>query len=145
MRISPHRRSADRPSSAGQSLVELALVLPLMAVLFMGTVDIGRLLFTYIALEEAVQEGATYAAQVPTPAGTLQSRVEARVHNSSSQEEVTGATVAMPVCTTSPAPGTVTVTSSTPVTLLTPIGAVLFGGTVTLTATVVATNLQESC
>jgi Flp pilus assembly protein TadG len=136
------RRAPARRRERGQSLVETALVFPLLLFLFMGTVDAGRLLFAYIALEEAVQEGATYAAQVTNEAKALRDpKIIARVTTSSNHAEVIGATVAPPACTNA----TITVSATYPLPLLTPFGALIFGGTFTLGATVVATNLQGGC
>lgn len=136
------RGAARRSDHArGQALVELALVLPLLLLMFMGLVDIGRIVFTYIALEDAVQEGALYASYEPVPA----SAIIARVRTSSNHAEVTGATVPAPVCTTSPAPGTVTVTASYNLPLLTPVGSQLFGGSIQLSATFIGTNFRGTC
>jgi hypothetical protein len=123
------------------------MVIPVILVLFMATVDAGRLLFAYIALEEAVHEGATYAAQVPGDPALIRSRVT----SSSDHAEVINAVVPDSVCvpedtsTTPPIPGTVTVTATSQVPLITPFGATIFGGTFQLGATVVATNLQGTC
>jgi len=45
-----------------QSLVELAVSLTFLLLLVAGVVDLGRAFFTYIALRDAAQEGAVYAA-----------------------------------------------------------------------------------
>lgn len=45
---------------AGQSLVELALILPVLALLLLGVVDLGRGFFYSIRLSDAVKEGALY-------------------------------------------------------------------------------------
>ena len=49
----------------GAALVEMVLVLPLLLVLAFGIIDVGRLIFTQITLNEAVQEGALYAGTHP--------------------------------------------------------------------------------
>ena len=46
----------------GQSLVEMALSMTLLLILLAGVVDLGRAFFTFIALRDAAQEGASYAA-----------------------------------------------------------------------------------
>jgi uncharacterized repeat protein (TIGR01451 family) len=51
--------------SRGQSLVEFALVLPLLLLLFSGAADLGRAFYGYVALENAVKEGAVYGASYP--------------------------------------------------------------------------------
>ena len=53
------------PQRRGQSLVELIVVLPVLLLLVAGAVDLGRVYFTTIALENAVKEGAFYGARDP--------------------------------------------------------------------------------
>lgn len=45
----------------GQALVELALVLPVLLVLFMGTVEFGRIYHSYLVITNASREGARVA------------------------------------------------------------------------------------
>lgn len=49
----------------GQSLVEFALVLPLLLVLILGAMDIGRMFYTKMVLTNAAREGANYLAYYP--------------------------------------------------------------------------------
>lgn len=51
---------------SGQSLVELALMLPLLTLILVGTVDLGRVFFYYARLTNAVKEGALYGTYYPT-------------------------------------------------------------------------------
>jgi Flp pilus assembly protein TadG len=48
---------------AGQSLVELAVALPLLAALLTGAIEIGRLAYVYITLVSAARAGVQYGAQ----------------------------------------------------------------------------------
>jgi len=48
---------------AGQSLVELAVALPLLAALLTGAIEIGRLAYMYITLVSAARAGVGYGAQ----------------------------------------------------------------------------------
>jgi uncharacterized membrane protein len=50
----------------GQSLVEFALMMPVLLIMFMGALDVGRMYFTFIAIQNAAGEGALYAAINPT-------------------------------------------------------------------------------
>jgi len=61
------RRSLRKqaPTERGQSLVEFALMLPVLLIMLMGTLDIGRMYFAYIAIQNAAGEGALYAAIHP--------------------------------------------------------------------------------
>ena len=49
----------------GQSMVELSLVLPVLILVLLGTIDLGRAFFDYVRLTNAVREGAL--AGVVTP------------------------------------------------------------------------------
>jgi len=49
----------------GQSLVEFALILPVMAILFLGAVDLTRAFYYYIVLENATREAARVLIDYP--------------------------------------------------------------------------------
>ena len=55
-----------RRGSRGQSLVEVALVLPVLVMLMLGLLDFGRAYYAVVALRDAADEGAAYAAINPT-------------------------------------------------------------------------------
>ncbi len=60
------RTPSGHPSARhqrGQSLVELALVTPLILLLFAGAGDLGRAFYGFIAIENAVKEGVLYGAR----------------------------------------------------------------------------------
>jgi uncharacterized repeat protein (TIGR01451 family) len=57
------RQRRDR--TRGQSLVEFGLVLPLLLLIFAAAADFGRVFYGYVALENAVKEGAIYGARYP--------------------------------------------------------------------------------
>lgn len=54
-----------RKGQKGQSMVEMALAMPLLILILAGILDLGRAYFTYVALSDAAAEGAAYAAQHP--------------------------------------------------------------------------------
>jgi hypothetical protein len=56
-----NRSKAER----GQSLVEVALTLPILLLILSGMIDLGRLYFTYVALEDVVGEAALYLSINP--------------------------------------------------------------------------------
>lgn len=60
---------AARPNSAGQALVEFALVLPVMALLLLGTIQLAFILGAQIGVTNATREAARLAA-VTTPTST---------------------------------------------------------------------------
>src|SRR5437868_6151871 len=55
---------------SGQSLVEAALSITLLVILFSGVVDLGRAFYVKIALDNAVGEGAHYASIFPNCVAT---------------------------------------------------------------------------
>jgi hypothetical protein len=61
---------ADR----GQGLVEFALILPIMLVLFLGIVDFGRLFFIYSEVSSAVREAIRYSAVNPYDCAGIRAR-----------------------------------------------------------------------
>ena len=69
MRI--NRRRGDR----GASIIEFAIVAPLLIILLFGVVDFGRLAFTQINLNDAVQEGSIYASTHPGDTSDIKDRV----------------------------------------------------------------------
>ena len=70
----PHHRL--RPRHGGQALIEFALVVPLLLLLFMGVVDFGRAIYAYNAVSNAAREGGRtaivnqYAADVESRASS---------------------------------------------------------------------------
>lgn len=49
----------------GQSLLELAIVLPLLVLIVLGALDLGRAFFTVIVISNASREGARYLVLHP--------------------------------------------------------------------------------
>jgi len=60
-------RHNDRPEARGQSMVEFALILPLLALLLVLTIDVGRVFFGWVAVTNATRIGANEAARNPGP------------------------------------------------------------------------------
>jgi hypothetical protein len=57
------QRSTQR--HRGQSLVELAVLLPVLTLILLGTVDLARAFFAYEQLTNAIREGAAFGATAP--------------------------------------------------------------------------------
>lgn len=55
-------RGRRRPREGGQSLVEFALVLPLLLIVVFGIIDFAMGMRSYVVLANATREGARYAA-----------------------------------------------------------------------------------
>lgn len=124
----------------GQSMVEVALALPVLLLILSGLLDIGRAYFTYLALEEAAIEAAQFLAFEP---GCVDSSDCADPNNAlfrareSFATEVADPGTLLRFTPIVPAPpvGTgeeVTVEFEYDYALVTPLIANFFGGTVTL-------------
>lgn len=64
------KMKSGRKQPLGQSLVELALTLPIFLLLLIGIMEVGRLVFFYNAIYSASREGARYAAATDPASGT---------------------------------------------------------------------------
>jgi Flp pilus assembly protein TadG len=75
------RTPFTKTSEKGQSLVELALGFTFILILLAGAINFGQAFFIWIALREATQEGAVYAARHPVAVydGETRNRVRAAV------------------------------------------------------------------
>ncbi|NOT05847.1 MAG: pilus assembly protein [Anaerolineales bacterium] len=58
----------------GQSLVELAVSLPVILLLLIGTLDFGMAIFSYAILRDAAQEGAFYGSFNPANKAEIENR-----------------------------------------------------------------------
>jgi len=54
-----------RKTEKGQSLLEFALIVPILLIILAGVLDLGRLYYAYVAVTDAAAEGASYAAIHP--------------------------------------------------------------------------------
>jgi Flp pilus assembly protein TadG len=98
-----------RKKLRGQSIVEVALVLPILVMMMMGLLDFGRAYYTIVALRDAADEGAVHGASNPSDVDGIRRRaVEAsRILVDIEDEDVS---VSAPVLATGQ-PITVTVTA----------------------------------
>lgn len=62
MNLLPRILQKKRDRERGQSLPELALSLVMLLMLVLGAYDFGRAFYTWIALRDAAQEGASYGS-----------------------------------------------------------------------------------
>jgi Flp pilus assembly protein TadG len=58
----------------GQSLIELAISLPVILLILLGTIDFGMALFSYSILRDAAQEGALYGSFNPSNKPEIENR-----------------------------------------------------------------------
>jgi Flp pilus assembly protein TadG len=133
----PRRHAGIRPPGQdgrkpGVSLVEFALATPLLLLLMVGTIDLGRMFFDYIELRSAAIEGATYGSRNPSNTGGITAEV---INNG----VPAGTAVSVSVgagCSTSGGVGNVQVTASSTFTPITTGFLATWGlGAVNLTAT----------
>ena len=73
--ITANQNGSQHP--AGQSLVEFAIVLPVLLLLVLGTMDLARLFSTKITLTNAAREGANYLSRHPDDAPGFANTVNA--------------------------------------------------------------------
>ncbi len=59
----------------GQSLVEFSISMMVVLLLLSGVLDIGRAFYSYLALRDAAQEGASYGSIAPSDSGGIRTRV----------------------------------------------------------------------
>jgi Flp pilus assembly protein TadG len=76
--MKPIRRNKGKGKrrERGQSLVEVALVLPVLLIILAGVLDLGRMYFSYVAITDAAGEGATYAAMHPDDSAGIYQRAQ---------------------------------------------------------------------
>jgi len=60
-----HRRQSDQLASRGQAMVEFALILPLLALLLVMALDVGRVFFGWVGLNNAARIAANEAGFSP--------------------------------------------------------------------------------
>ena len=121
------------------SALEVALLLPFLLLITMGIVDLGRIMYFQLGVQEAAQEGIVYASIEPDdPTGIVARTIEAI-----SVPELEPDSVVV----TCPAPTTVVVAVTHQVDLITPVISQMVGGTFTATseATTQVFSLTESC
>lgn len=54
-------------SQRSQGMVEFALIVPVLLLFFFGIVDFGRVIYYYVTLQQAANEGARVAVRAPAP------------------------------------------------------------------------------
>jgi Flp pilus assembly protein TadG len=139
-----------RTRTRGQSLVEFALILPLFLIFVAACLDLGRVFYANISLNNAAREGAMQAAQTPTSyvqngacdpvSNKVVCRVQLESKGSSVQIASTDISLACAVPTCPKAVGSfVTVQVRGTFRLVTPLLSFVFGGqTIGLTSSATA-------
>jgi Flp pilus assembly pilin Flp len=99
----------------GQTMVEFALVIPVLCLLVFGIIQFGLLFRDYLALTDAVRVGARQAAvsrSLPDPVGSTEARVRSAAGDLDGSELDVAVTPADPLAWTQG--GDVTVSASYP-------------------------------
>ena len=147
-----HLKSRTR----GQSLVELALILPVFMLFFAAILDLGRIAAAQVAVENAAREGAFQAADTPSdfdsstgcPAGGATNKIYCRIKLESSGGVTINPTdvsvICSPVDCSTGLGNTVTVRVNGHFRLLTPLMSVFFGGTQNVTFTAQSVHNRET-
>jgi Flp pilus assembly protein TadG len=118
----------------GQSLVEFALMLPILLLILAGVLDLGRMFYSYIAVTDAAAEGAAYAAIYPNDTTGIRDRVVA-ASGGMAVIDRNLVSVDCPRCPTITTGDRITVTVQFSYTLATPfISAIVDGGVLRLSA-----------
>ncbi len=156
------RRTGNRSRSLGQSLVEFGLVLPVLLLIFAAAADFGRIFYGYVALENAVKEGAIYGARYPLcddaslvcpdPDNvTWRVQEEAKTVRNPDGSKITPTVQCIDAATGTPHPvsecaegDTYVVTASYSINLMTPILSSIFGSGYTVTSRSTATVFNEA-
>ncbi len=121
----------------GASTLELAFIAPLLFILALGIVDMGRALAMGVTVSEAAQEGVVYAGQQPSDPDAVVSRVMFSATDPRLESDQVTIT-----CTVAPTDH-VSVTVDYELDLMTPLIADLLGGSVNLSKTVTGEIFSE--
>jgi Flp pilus assembly protein TadG len=134
----------------GQSLVEFAVSVVILLLLLSGIVDLGRLLFQYISMRDAAQEGATYGIIEPTDCNGIVTRTAGLLSDPTNIN--VGVTINGTTCASADASDAcggneiiVTVTNPTFHITMPFLGTILGGQNIPVTTRISGTILRPSC
>ena len=141
--------SRQNKREKGQSLIELAVGMVVLLTLLAGIVDLGRLLFFYIALRDAAQEGAVVGQLNPRDCNAIKARVDDYLGVTSGAGYNVAVNVAHRTCVYSStvpenscAGNDIDITVSAPFSFMMPF---MGGQQITLEATINGTVLRPAC
>lgn len=72
---------AVKKHEKGQSLVELGVSMVLVLILLSGIVDLGRAVFTLLAMQDAAEEGLVYGVGFPSYCTQIEERIRYNLSN----------------------------------------------------------------
>ena len=108
-----------RKSDSGQELVEYALALPVLLLLLMSILDLGRAVYAYSAVHNIVREGTRYGIINPTDFAGIEATVRGKAVGLDPAQ--------LTVTVAQPDPDSIQVTASYQFTAVTPIVGTLVG------------------
>jgi Flp pilus assembly protein TadG len=88
---------------AGQSLVELALILPVFVLLILGAVEFGELAYAAIVVSDAARAGVQYGAQSAATAADTAGMVAAAMNDGSDVNGLSATPTSFCSCSNAPA------------------------------------------
>lgn len=80
-----HRQSCFHREQSGQSLVELAIILPVLILILVGIMDLGRVFYAQIVITNAAREGARYGSMYPMDIAGIKARAIAEAQGTGIQ------------------------------------------------------------
>lgn len=113
----------SRHKEAGQSVVELAILLPLLMLILLGCIDLGHAFSVWLAVVNVSREGARYACVYPSKVDIIEKQIEDEILAEGLHLEDLGKDVSMPEGTDPGDPVRVSVAYTLPV-----LTSYLFGG-----------------
>jgi len=107
-RLGVLRRQVGRRGH-GQNVIEFALIAPILIMLAFGIIDVGRMFYSWISLENSAREAARYLASHPTDSASIRATAVAIANDEAAGAGVDVVVVSIPPYnTTSPIHVTVT-------------------------------------
>lgn len=68
-----------RHKSKGQATAEMAIVLPLLLIILLGCLDLGRAFSVWVTLTNGTREGARYGSMYPADTGAIAGAAQAEI------------------------------------------------------------------
>jgi Flp pilus assembly protein TadG len=100
-------------SAHGQSILEFAILLPLLMLIVVGILDLGRLSSAYVVITNAAREGARYGASHQADGGNLNSNITARARAEATGTGINPSQMQVSCVSPTPTPSTCTGTAGT--------------------------------
>ena len=130
-------------SARGNQLAEFSIVLPLLLILALGAVDLGRGLMSYMELEQAAQEGALFGSFRPESHAAIATRVRTSGTGVVDLSDTTRVEVTV-LCPPDVPAGKVGVRLRYTLEVFTPLISPIIGGSIPLETRSIGTNFTDA-